>query len=255
MSEETRRNDLEKHTLLHDEIKHEWRSGSSAWRFVYFLVAFSLISTLGNVYAGMKYWETKKTPLSQFAGLERNSPTPWTFPEISLNDSAPSFWDDLHNGDGIVAFDQDFIQYHNLPLGAKFPWDHSKHLYLLNAFHNLHCLKRTRSYLLAAYHGDHLDEAELKHVLHCIESFRQDTMCDADDRPRYGGLVQGESGNGQTRLCRDFSGLRVWAKKHTACHKHDESLPTLQRYAYCPKGTSYMDKVREIFPNAVENDI
>lgn len=100
--------------------------------------------------------------------------------------------------------------------------------------------------------GESLDFDSFVHVSHCIESLRQDIICNADDTPRYGGLVGGQTAEGQFRMCKDFSRLAAWAKEHTGCHRHDVSIPTLERYRFCPEGTPYMDKVREMFPTAVE---
>ena len=100
--------------------------------------------------------------------------------------------------------------------------------------------------------NESLDEHGLEHALHCLESLRQDVVCNADDLPRYGGFATGESGNGQLRMCRDFGALKEWVKGHTACHHHDDALDVYERYSYCPKGSGYIEKVKEMFPDAVE---
>ena len=41
---------------------------------------------------------------------------------------------------GLVALSDDWVRRKNLPDAQRFPWDKSKGLYILNGFHNMHCL-------------------------------------------------------------------------------------------------------------------
>ena len=43
---------------------------------------------------------------------------------------------------GLVALSDDWAHFKGLPQAMRFPWDKSKGLYVLNGFHNLHCLVR-----------------------------------------------------------------------------------------------------------------
>ena len=43
---------------------------------------------------------------------------------------------------GLVALSDDWVRSKNLPTAQRFPWDESKGIYLLNGFHNMHCLVR-----------------------------------------------------------------------------------------------------------------
>ena len=41
---------------------------------------------------------------------------------------------------GLVAVSEDWARSKNLPEAQRFLWDKSKGLYILNGFHNMHCL-------------------------------------------------------------------------------------------------------------------
>ena len=83
------------------------------------------------------------------------------------------------------------------------------------------------------------------HVTHCLHVLREDATCNADDLPRYTGALNAEaghptasSGTGEVRMCRDWSQLREFALKHSACYRYpqDRHVPLLDRYKFCPDG-------------------
>ena len=85
------------------------------------------------------------------------------------------------------------------------------------------------------------------HITHCLDALRDDVICNADDIPRYTGRRNEQasverpiSGIGQARMCKDWSKLKDWAVKHTACykniHSHDWDFPPAERYKFCPDG-------------------
>lgn len=52
-------------------------------------------------------------------------------------------WDGLHVDDlGIIALPDTYVEKMSLPPSRRFPWDETKGVYLLNSYHNLHCLVR-----------------------------------------------------------------------------------------------------------------
>lgn len=55
---------------------------------------------------------------------------------------------DLIPETGLVAMPDDWVFSKGLPEAQRFPWDKSKGLYVLNGFHNIHCLV-SRQRLLA----------------------------------------------------------------------------------------------------------
>lgn len=92
-----------------------------------------------------------------------------------------------------------------------------------------------------------------EHVTHCLDSLRQDVLCNADDTPRYTTLGKGKaSGVGQTRKCNDWNRLEAWAQERTACWRYingtDENFQDeIQRFRYCPKGSPYIANVKDYF--------
>lgn len=53
---------------------------------------------------------------------------------------ANAVWDEVKIDLGLVALSDAFVEEHNLMPAQRFPWDASKGIYLINAYHNLHCL-------------------------------------------------------------------------------------------------------------------
>ena len=81
------------------------------------------------------------------AGLSRDKPVPWTHhtPYTGAEDNqteADALWDKISVGFGAVALTNSFASSKALPEAQAFPWDGDKELYLLNGYHNLHCLVR-----------------------------------------------------------------------------------------------------------------
>jgi len=85
------------------------------------------------------------------------------------------------------------------------------------------------------------------HVNHCLDAFRQDIICNADDTPRYTGLRKStsmenpSSGIGQVRMCRDWGKLERWAREHSACYKYQRGATTPEGipadlFKHCPDG-------------------
>lgn len=78
------------------------------------------------------------------------------------------------------------------------------------------------------------------HLNHCLDSLRQEIICNADDTPRYSGLGQDGTGNNQHRMCKDWRKLEDWANAHSACYDHSRGVVTLEqklpleRFKNCP---------------------
>lgn len=64
-------------------------------------------------------------------------------PYASSNETlADELWDALSIDPGVIALPDSYAEKVNLPQAQRFPWDHSQGIYLLNSYHNLHCLVR-----------------------------------------------------------------------------------------------------------------
>lgn len=59
----------------------------------------------------------------------------------SLNETlTDAAWEDINYDLGNTAPDNEYAKSKGLPPAQKFPWDESKSIYFLNAYHALHCL-------------------------------------------------------------------------------------------------------------------
>ncbi|CAJ2504614.1 Uu.00g120080.m01.CDS01 [Anthostomella pinea] len=146
-------------------------------------------------------------------------------------------WEKFSGDAGVVALSQDYVTGKMLPHALRFPWDEDKGVYLLQGFHNLHCLRTLFRYVMYAEQKlpQHI---ALVHALHCLDQLRQDVICNADDTPRYAGFQAPGTGAGQVRLCRDWGSLEKWALERTACFKHEDEVPgpMIERFKSCPDG-------------------
>ncbi|KAL3463242.1 hypothetical protein BJX64DRAFT_257381 [Aspergillus heterothallicus] len=110
-----------------------------------------------------------------------------------------------------------------LPLAEDFPDDASKGVYVLEGFHQLHCVIYLRETIqLLIMSGASLDMIEkdhdrLVHINHCYDALRQAIQCRADDTPLYIPYRSKRTGDGQLRRCRDWEALTAWARRHSAC--------------------------------------
>ncbi|PQE28640.1 Thioesterase domain-containing protein [Rutstroemia sp. NJR-2017a BBW] len=147
---------------------------------------------------------------------------------------------------GLVALPETFASSKDLPTSQLWPWDLSKRIYLINGFHSMHCVHALRVTIHQFFDGK-VPTLPESHVIHCIDVMREEIMCSADDTPRYTGRVNTEvgkkiatSGNGQTRMCKNWSALAKWATDNSACYRYvnktDPDFPELERYKYCPDG-------------------
>lgn len=54
--------------------------------------------------------------------------------------SSDALWDAISFDAGMIALNDEEAAAMGLPLSERFPWDQNKGIYLVNAYHNLHCL-------------------------------------------------------------------------------------------------------------------
>ncbi|EPE36852.1 hypothetical protein GLAREA_09015 [Glarea lozoyensis ATCC 20868] len=190
-------------------------------------------------------------PLSKYVGLQKNVPFSFShgdFYTSSNRSIADAAWNApiVQSWTGLVALSEDYVQSHDLLPAQQWPWDENKRIYILNGFHNLHCLDVVRQTVLQAYDGKPLAKP-LPHVVHCLDALRQEIMCNADDTPRYTGRLNEEAGRdhpvsgiGQQKLCNSWDKLYEFAIEHSACYRpvnmSDPHFPELERFKFCPDG-------------------
>ena len=112
------------------------------------LIVVAILSSLGNVLWALQAIrassaETPNDGRSLYAGLERDVPTPYRDDTIFASHNrtiADAAWDSWVVDPGIVALPHDWVKDKMLPQAQHWPWDKNKGIYLLNGFHNIHCL-------------------------------------------------------------------------------------------------------------------
>ncbi|PYH70986.1 uncharacterized protein BO88DRAFT_335621, partial [Aspergillus vadensis CBS 113365] len=154
---------------------------------------------------------------------------------------------------GIIAIEKGEAKRMGLPDSQPFPWDASKSIYILNSHHILHCVRNV--YIsIQEYRHDQPQSITYEHILHCLDSIRLETLCTADDTPRYvpHNTVTGfRPGDGQTRMCRDWEKLDAFVNEHSPCYRElshtDEHISNLDRFKYCPNDSPYLPIIRSFF--------
>lgn len=124
---------------------HMTSSSTLAFRILTFV---AVVTSLGNALFAVYTFrslsnESSNIDKSLYAGLEREMPLPYrdrtmfNNPNRSISDAA---WDDWIVDPGIVALPNNWVKGKMLPQAQNWPWDEEKGLYLLQGFHNIHCL-------------------------------------------------------------------------------------------------------------------
>jgi len=192
--------------------------------------------------------------VSRYANLERKIPMPWN--PYSLygvgnqnNTDRSILWETLDTTPGEIALDHEEAKALGLPQSQDFPWDRNRGIYLVNGFHQVHCLRKIQRWVTLAYHNaSQLDNYQ--HVVHCMDMLRQDIICNADDTPLYTSpTILKDAGQGQVRMCRSWDQLTTWAQRQTDCYamiNETQGVDTIwARYRYCNKNSPYYDRMKQ----------
>ena len=85
-----------------------------------------------------------------------------------------------------------------------------------------------------------------EHIVHCMDSLRQDVQCHADDTPWYQPPPEWEKygyDKVQYRQCRNWDQLLGWTKERYACYKHfhdpNDGGDFLEHFRFCPEDSPY----------------
>jgi len=212
------------------------------------LLVVSLVLNIALAGGLLSAYNAHHAPVkSKFAGLTRDIPIMWG-PNSPGNESdQDALWDMTLYDRGNIALSDTEAQELGLPRAQRWPWDKEKGIYLINAYHNLHCVAMLRKALYELKGGYELS-SPWAHTQHCLMVLREEVMCNADDTPRYTGFQPGtKSGIGQVRMCKDWGRLEEWAQEKTACWKHvgsdtEPGFRELDRYRFCPDDSPYRQK-------------
>ena len=137
------------HSSESEENRHAGKSMPSSANFnTKALAIVAILSCLGNFFWALQTLQKSQTPFtsrdrSLYAGLERDVPTPYRDDTIFANHNrsiADAAWNSWVVDPGIVALPHEWVKRKMLPQAQHWPWDKDKGIYLLNGFHNIHCL-------------------------------------------------------------------------------------------------------------------
>ncbi|PIA98269.1 hypothetical protein CB0940_05850 [Cercospora beticola] len=228
---------IEQETLLgHDVPQKLHRRHALSWLFTSLLLLSNLVFGLGwaitwfridhaqNLRSSSTLPSTAKQALhDNIASVHKLPQRPvqfhWYTRYSSLNyTESESAWNDINTAHGYIAVDHEYAEQNNWSPSMAVPEDGGKALYLLESYHQLHCLKIVRKLFFESQAGLPLT-LPVQHVRHCFDAFRQFIMCHADATPLYT-LGHHTSGDGQWHMCNDWSALRQYATERSACF-HD----------------------------------
>jgi hypothetical protein len=145
-------------------------------------------------------------------------------------------WDAIIPDHGIVALDRTWAEERGLMRSMYLPSNPQKVMYVLEAYHQLHCLvsicracgcsvrsnsKQTtsRKAFYSLLKGEPL-ERSLEHYDHCFDAIMQTIMCTPSTNLLFT-FGHRDVNQTQMRQCRNWNGLREWATAHSACDASD----------------------------------
>jgi hypothetical protein len=198
--------------------------------------------------------------------------TEYNHPNRTISDAA---WESIDTSPNTISLDKEYTRKHNLSDSIPFPWDPSRGLYIIKAFHHMHCLVcaslpfmqprprknhwiRPQKNIRHAYNEallSHPNQPQLippSHTYHCLDILRQDIMCRPDDTPMPTEQGRHKIGDGQKRKCKDWSALVAWTQdaKREACFKMFSDyrrMHTLEQFAFCNEGSRYTETMERYF--------
>jgi hypothetical protein len=137
---------------------------------------------------------------------------------------ADAAWDSIEAGHGDVLLTPAEAASLGLPPSFPHPFNQGYSVYIIDAYHAMHCLKVLRDHYMRMYHAHkyegpggwpRLGDWPLEHDVHCFDSLRQHVMCHADDTLLYS-RGHHDAGVQQTKMCRSWDALRDWAGARSA---------------------------------------
>ncbi|KAI1153014.1 hypothetical protein F4825DRAFT_281324 [Nemania diffusa] len=146
---------------------------------------------------------------------------------------ADLLWNEINPAHGIVSVDREWAATQGWPLSLHPPGDKTKAVYLLEAYHLLHCIRIMRLTFWEAIDGKPFTYHIGPHLDHCFDALRQNIQCNADNTPLYS-FGDHTAGNGQLHRCNDWEQLRTWAAANTACYRDSiEEIPLADHFGFC----------------------
>jgi len=98
------------------------------------------------------------------------------------------------------------------PYSSRVNESYSEPVYMVSAFHQLHCLSYLVEHYQAAINKTELTQEVAHHTAHCFDYLRQSIMCAADISLE--GKTDAGPGWGSKHECKDYDALLKWANTH-----------------------------------------
>lgn len=139
-----------------------------------------------------------------------------------VNAVADAAWESIEAGHGDVLLTPSEAASLGLPPSFPHPFHPEFQVYIIDAYHAMHCLKVLRDHYMRMYHAHRyvndwpqIGDWPIEHDEHCFDSLRQYVMCHADDTLLYS-TGHHDAGVRQTKMCRSWDALRDWASGRNA---------------------------------------
>ncbi|GAD93057.1 hypothetical protein TRV_04086 [Paecilomyces variotii No. 5] len=187
---------------------------------------------LSNIFTLAAFYTTKVDTLDTVW-----RPFWWNTEYSSANASeADELWDAILPSHGFVAMDRAWAKENQWPESMYLPSDKSKGVYLLEAYHYLHCLRIVRKTFWEAVEQRPFTHKPGAHMNHCFDALRQYVQCNADNTPLYT-FGDFTAGDGQIHKCKDWNQLRDFATENTACYRDSaKAIPLGDHFGFCDDG-------------------
>ncbi|KAF4629021.1 hypothetical protein G7Y89_g9130 [Cudoniella acicularis] len=220
------------------------------------LIILLAISFTTNILQAWLYNRVKTAEtlgLSKYSKLRFNTNSVWYVPPEERNQTQEELLEAISLDDGAIVVSKEWAKEMDLAESSIFPWDDSKLVYFLHAYHGLHCVKLLYRFV-KEIRDDEPRTTPLEHVIHCLDATRQDIICNADDTPRPRRYKENTADPlhtlGEPRKCRDWSALETWARERNACYQASHADPTDMLHSqlkYCASDSPYLPAVREYY--------
>ncbi|KAF2237621.1 hypothetical protein EV356DRAFT_510582 [Viridothelium virens] len=206
------------------------------WKILIILLIFTNLATWaflsghGRMRAPQDYAQTlrQKTLWTSFWWHTNYSPLNHT--------ESDELWENIMPQHGFIAVDRHWAADHHWPISMYLPSDHSKGVYLLEAYHQLHCLRIIRKTFWEAIENRPFTYHPSSHMEHCFDALRQSAICNADNTPLYT-FGDKTAGDGQLHQCYDWNELREYATANTACYRDSiGDIPLGDHFGHCDDG-------------------
>ncbi|KAA8644454.1 uncharacterized protein ATNIH1004_008658 [Aspergillus tanneri] len=148
-------------------------------------------------------------------------------------DAVNAAWDEIVPAHGIVAVPHEWAAKRNLPASMSLFSDPSKGVYIIDAYHQIHCLTVIRKTFTQLSLGQ-APSVPVGHSNHCFDSLLQYIVCGTSGDTLLYTWGRNITGDRQLRKCIDWNKRKTWAKENTACYKDsDHPVRLIDHFNHC----------------------